>query len=481
VLAAVLARQATAAVPGGLCEATVQAGALFAAGSAAAGAVPAGAVSLAEGVVRSMFWAKVRTLAAVGVALVLVVLGTGGGLFSYGTLGAAPAGVSADRGRTVADRRPDRTAYPVAAEPDDPKTADDPKKAEDKHKESVEKGLKWLVEQQKKDGHWEAAGGQFSVSMTAFAGLALLSEGSTTKEGKYKDQLGKAVQWTLAQAQQDGRLSDPNDKAETGRYIMSHGYAMLFLSQVYAKETDEKRHKEIGKVLEKAVEFAKASQTTKGGWGYVAAKEGNDFDEGCATEIVLHGLFATRKAGVAVPKELVKSSLDYLAKSDKVIKDDKDNKKKESGVLYSLAQAGAGEARPALTAAGAALLLNAGEKSDLTNPWLNFVRRAVPIAKGARLGHDEYTLFYYAQAVHQLGDDGHAKLRPDLAEAETDKKESDALLKWSRFRGPLFDALVGAQQADGSWKSTVVGDIYPTATYLIILQLDKGNLPFCKR
>jgi hypothetical protein len=352
-----------------------------------------------------------------------------------------------------------------------------------KYQPNIDKGLKWLVEQQHKDGHWEAAAGQYAVAMTAFAGLALLSEGSTTKEGKHTEPLRKAVAWMLAHAQPDGRISEPKNAPEAARYMMSHGYALLFLSQVYAKETDAKRRKELGKVLEKAIEFTQQSQTKKGGWGYVSAADGADFDEGCATEIQLHGLFATRKAGVAVPKELVNSSLGYLQKSSKVVKNDQDAKKTQAGMLYSLAQAG-GEARPALTVAAVAILLNAGEaQGDLALQWLNYIQGALPVVANAKLnrfGHDEYTQFYLAQLCHQLGEEGHARMRPDLAQAEKNQKEK-VLLKWSRYRAVMFETIASAQQENGSWKSASVGDLYPTAVYLIVLQLDKGNLPYYKR
>ena len=34
-------------------------------------------------------------------------------------------------------------------------------------------------------------------------------------------------------------------------------------------------------------------------------------------------------------------------------------------------------------------------------------------AGGARFGHDEYTHYYYAQAMYILGEEGYAKLFPD--------------------------------------------------------------------
>jgi hypothetical protein len=375
-------------------------------------------------------------------------------------------------------------ALAIAPTPAPAADKDETAKVLEQYKPNIDKGIKWLAEQQQKDGHWEGAGGAFRLPMTAFAGLALLSEGSTTKDGKYNDQLLRAVDWTLSCAQESGLLHNVNDKGESGRYMMSHGYAMLFLSQVYAMETDEKRHKAIGKVLEKAVDYAQKAQTSKGGWGYVSAKDGNDFDEGCATEIVLHGLFACRKAGIAVPKELVKSSLAYLEKSNKVVKDDKEDSKKQAGVLYSLAQGNVGEARPALTVAAVALMLSAGETDNkILVPWLNYAQTALPFAalnQNPSGGH-EFIQFYMAQACFQLGDEGHAKLRPDLAERAKEKKSADELLTWSRYREVMFKNITAIQEENGSWKSTQIGDVYPTALYLVVLQLDKGHLPYFKR
>src|SRR5204862_82042 len=163
---------------------------------------------------------------------------------------------------------------------------------------------------------WEAAGGQYSVAMTAFAGLALLSEGSTTREGKHADALRRAVAWMLAHARPDGCISEPKNTPAAGRYMMSHGYALLFLSQVYAGEA----------------------------------------------------------------------------------------------------------------------------QSVLAVQWLNYAQSVVPVTAAAKLnslGHDEFIHFYFAQACHHLGEEGHAKMRPDLARAEKEGKATNAVLKWSRYRAVM--------------------------------------------
>ena len=48
---------------------------------------------------------------------------------------------------------------------------------------------------------------------------------------------------------------------------------------------------------------------------------------------------------------------------------------------------------------------SAGEyKSDLCKKWLKYCQTAIPLNQGGvRIGHDEYTHYYYAQALYILG------------------------------------------------------------------------------
>jgi RNA polymerase sigma factor (sigma-70 family) len=73
-LAAVLSREASAAVPAALAGTTVRAASCFAAGPAAAGPVSASALALAEGVLKTMLLTKLKVAAT---ALALSVVGTG--------------------------------------------------------------------------------------------------------------------------------------------------------------------------------------------------------------------------------------------------------------------------------------------------------------------------------------------------------------------------------------------------------------------
>src|SRR5258708_6234459 len=74
------------------------------------------------------------------------------------------------------------------------------------YRPAVDKGLAWLVKEQFRDGHWEGTGRKDPTTMTALAGLALLMEGSTLREGKYRSQLQKVTTWLLDQAHPNGLL-----------------------------------------------------------------------------------------------------------------------------------------------------------------------------------------------------------------------------------------------------------------------------------
>ena len=59
---------------------------------------------------------------------------------------------------------------------------------------AIDKGLEWIKKSQHKDGSW-SANGQNPVAMTSMAGMALLAEGSTINQGKYRDQIRLAADW----------------------------------------------------------------------------------------------------------------------------------------------------------------------------------------------------------------------------------------------------------------------------------------------
>ena len=334
-----------------------------------------------------------------------------------------------------------------------------------KYKAVIHKGLEWLAKAQHRDGHWDANGGQYPTTMTALAGMALLMEGSTLRDGKYADKIRKAVDWLMERGQRNGLIGNPNNPTEAGRYMYGHGYSLLFLAQVYGEEEDGERRQRLEGILTRAVDFTGKAQSSKGGWYYLSRTDGGDMDEGSVTVTQVQALRAARNAGIVVPKGIIDKTHDYLKKCTT----------SRGGLIYSLQSGGGGE-RPTITVAAIASMFSTGEyTSPLAKQWLKFCQPVIPVDTVGRdqFGHSEYTHYYYAQVMYTLGEDGYARLFPDSKPADR--------LTWSKYRKAFFDFLAERQNADGSWTGCAIGPVYTACCYLTILQLDHGTLPIYQR
>jgi len=345
----------------------------------------------------------------------------------------------------------------------------------EKYRPAVSKSLEYLAKIQNKNGHWGANGDQYPVAMTGLAGLALLMEGSTVREGKYSMNIKKATDWLIEHsqrvAQRDGLIFSEH-ATETGRYMYGHGFATQFLACVYGDEEDAGRRDKLKDILTRAVKYIGNAQSTKGGFFYTSRVEGGDNDEGSVTITQLQALRACRNAGIAVPKDLINKSRKYL----------EDSTAGDGGVIYSLARNGprpAAGGKPALTAAAIACIFSAGDyKNKFVQDWFKFCKRHqmdMGGAAGVRAGHDEYTQYYFGQALYNLGDDGWDKMFPNSA---ADR------MTWTKYRDTFFPHLVKSQNPDGSFPSSGgwgVGPVYTTAIYATIMQLDRGVVPFYQR
>lgn len=311
--------------------------------------------------------------------------------------------------------------------------------------QAVGRALGYLAREQRRQGYWEANGGQYRVAMTALAGNALACEGSTTTRGQYAENIRRAVDYLVEMANpQTGLIG----YAEDYHYMYGHGFSMLFLSQVYGEEEDFERRMQLRRVLTKAVEFCAYAQTEAGGWGYVSAKDGNGFDEGSTCVTQVQGLRACRNAGIPVPKEIVDRAVEYIENCTTA----------EGGVQYSIRGGGA---RPAITAAAVASLFHSGEyESEYVTKLLNFCERNVWPGRSRQryFGHWHYTHYYYAQVMYRLGGK-----------------------KWADYHVWITEEVLKKQSASGAWKQGHVGPVYTTSINATILQLENGFLPIYQR
>jgi len=312
-----------------------------------------------------------------------------------------------------------------------------------KWQQSIDRGLEYLSNKQSSRGQWNTT--VYPTAMAALSGTALIASGSTTTQGPYARQIARAADFIISKSRGNGLIGDPQTDS---RYTYGHGFAMLFLSQVLGEEGLLDRREEIVDVLARAAVFSGNAQTDAGGWGYVSAKEGNDFDEGSTTITQVQGLRGCRNAGIPVSREVIEKAKDYIYRC----------KNEDGGISYSSRQTGS--SRPAITAAALAALYNAGDyDSEHVPDMLAYSKETLHDIGGAgnSFGHWHYTYLYYAQVVYRQGDE-----------------------LWFPFRDRLYDRIAAEQRADGSWEGQI-HPVYVTACNLTILQIDRGFLPIYQR
>ncbi|MCA9031716.1 MAG: terpene cyclase/mutase family protein [Planctomycetaceae bacterium] len=311
---------------------------------------------------------------------------------------------------------------------------------------SVNRALDYLARQQRRQGYWEANGGQYRIAMTALSGIAFLSEGSTTTRGRYAPTVRRAVDFLLGSAQPNGLIGYSDDY----HYTYGHGFSMLFLSEVYGEEEDADRRAQLKRVLERAVRFSGEAQTSRGGWGYVSARDGNDFDEGSTCVTQVQGLRACRDAGIAVPKEVIERAKRYIH----------DCMTEQGGIHYSIKGGGA---RAPITAAAVASMYSAGEygETDDVQKMMEYCKQNIWPGGGGvgaqGFGHWHYMHYYFAQVMYR------------------DEKQ------WPKYSQELTQVIINSQSPDGSWQEGHVGSVYVTAINATILQLEKAHLPIFQR
>ena len=307
----------------------------------------------------------------------------------------------------------------------------------------ITKGLDWLAANQTRRGNWDASG-MYPSAMTGMAGIALLAEGSTTTQGKYAPNIREAVDFLLKKSRKNGLIGDDFDD----RYTYGHGFGLLFLSQVFGEEENESRREDLVDVMTRGVQFCGEAQTKSGGWGYVSAKDGNNFDEGSTTITQVQALRGCRNAGILVPKEIIDNGVAYIRRCS--INDG------AGGVQYNI---NGGGGRPPISAAAIVCLFDAGEYDDVFVPnLLRYTGRYFTNAGGASDGFWHYAHYYYAQVKYRQGG-----------------------REWEEYRNRLFRRLVSEQESNGSWSRGPIGKVYLTANNLTILQLENNALPIYMR
>ncbi len=307
---------------------------------------------------------------------------------------------------------------------------------------AVRKGLEWLARNQNQDGSWRSSGsyGTVPMAMTSMAGLALLASGSTPTRGPYAPVIQKALHFVLRNVHSSGLLATQPPEPSP---MYGHGFAMLFLAEVFGMEEDARTQAAIRRVLEKAVALTAAAQSRDGGWYYSPTSY---TDEGSVTVTQIQALRACRDAGIAVPKAVIDRAVRYIVRSSNP----------DGGIRYRVHSGGPG--RPAITAAAVAVFYEAGRYDHpLAEKALAFARRTISIENLSGSFYF-YAHNYLAQALFQRGGKD-----------------------WKRYYRAISAKLLDIQRPNGSWTRSPAGPIYATSVSLVILQLPFGYVPAFQR
>jgi hypothetical protein len=306
-----------------------------------------------------------------------------------------------------------------------------------RQQEAVRKGLAWLAAHQQRDGSYGAGGASGKhAGITALAGLAFMQAGNLPNRGQYGQNVQKCLDFVLASCQESGLIA--SDSSHGPMY--GHGFATLFLGEVYGMTGDEA----VKDKLQRAVRLIEQTQNRQGGWRYQPTPLDADIS---VTICQVMGLRAARDAGIKVDKATIDKAIEYV----------KACRNADGGFSYMANQGGGGGSGFARSAAGVASLYYAGvfEGEEITG-GLNYIKQFTP-GKGMAAdaeGHYFYGHYYAVQAMFLAGGD-----------------------YWATWYPAIRDQLIARQnQQSGAWSGDFSED-YATSMSLIILQMPNRYLP----
>lgn len=309
---------------------------------------------------------------------------------------------------------------------------------------AVEKGLKFLATEQNEDGSF--GGGRYgrNVAITALACLAFMADGNLPGRGPYGEIVERGLEYVLANSTESGLIA----AEATNGPMYGHGFAALFLGEVYGMTIgggDTRQTARIHEALVKAVRLIEQTQNDEGGWRYNPVPYDADIS---VTICQVMALRSARNAGIEVSKDTIDRAVDYVRRCQLA----------DGGFRYQLDQGSSAWPR---SAAGVASLFYAGiYEDDAIDRGLEYLTRAALPGQPARSrAHYYYGHYYAVQAMYLAGGEWWANW-------------------WTGIREELIDAQL---RESGKWEDRGVGDSYATAMALIILQMPKRYLPIFQK
>ncbi|MBU6175184.1 MAG: hypothetical protein KGQ60_15350, partial [Planctomycetes bacterium] len=332
---------------------------------------------------------------------------------------------------------------------------------------SIERGLQFLTEHQRRDGSWSLGDYDSRLAMqsdTAATALALLcfqGAGYTHRQFKYEAACKAALDWLISHQRENGDLyqrSTPSSDANA--WLYSHSIAALALCEAYGMTQDES----IKGPAQRAVNFLVASQDPiGGGWRY-SPRLGSDTS---VTGWVMMAFKSAELAGLEVP------STAYIGINRWI----ENSKSREAPYLYrynwqanSPTNQHGRVPTPSMTSVGLLIRLYLGWRRDNENmqkgtQWL--LGRLPGEGTLQAPMRDTYYWYYATQVMFHVGGE-----------------------KWKKWYGTLYPLLIRTQVADGEYAGSwdpmkpipdaygeYGGRLYVTTLNLLSLEVYYRHLP----
>ena len=174
---------------------------------------------------------------------------------------------------------------------------------------AVRHALRWLAENQREDGRWDAArhgagqgrlveghfrgpaGIKADTGISGLALLAFLGDGHTHKSGRHKKIVAKGLEYLLGEQATDGNLCGPSTNFAR---MYCHGIASMALNEAYAMTSDQR----LLPYVQNAVNYSLSAQSpVTGGWRYHPGDDGDTSQFGWQ----VMALLAAEQGGIAIP------------------------------------------------------------------------------------------------------------------------------------------------------------------------------------
>ena len=324
---------------------------------------------------------------------------------------------------------------PASAEVEAPELTEEAEKA-------IERGLKFLLASQNKDGSWSSKDPEnreagYAIAGTSLGLMAFMVEGHFPGFGKYGPALERAKNYLLKRAKD-------SPTGAMGVKMYEIGLFTIAMSELWGMTADPDDNKEIQEALERVVEIILRSQNPLGGWRYAPRPDAGQDTSVTATVFV--SLASACEAGILVPTETIERVTGYLR--DQAF-DERRGGFGYQGKGYTIA----------CTAGGVYAAQLAGNRgTEWVSAALNSLENDPKMFSRKDNGHFYYSHYYAMQAMVQAGEERYAKWYP-------------------RIR----DSLIKLQQPNGSWQEKEMDYPHKTPMAIIILGTPNRYIPVYQR